>query len=210
VARAWLASDATHSRVVVGWVRRRVLARRSRARVGAAAGEGALAVARGAAASSSSDRWVLLKNPAQLTDTQSATLAAIRAAGGKVARAWAMKEMVRASFAKGPHRRGGQRTDRSAARPSLPLPARPLRPARPNDPQTPRGDPRRPSPEVEQRQSGGVEQQGETDRPSGIPIPLRPSRARARSPHLRHGHSDTLTRTPVRVTSPTIMPGKPN
>jgi hypothetical protein len=51
VARAWLASDATHSRVVVGWVRRRVLARRSRARVGAAAGEGALAVARGAAAS---------------------------------------------------------------------------------------------------------------------------------------------------------------
>jgi hypothetical protein len=101
VARAWLASDATHSRVVVGWVRRRVLARRSRARVGAAAGEGALAVARGAAASSSSDRWVLLKNPAQLTDTQSATLAAIRAAGGKVARAWAMKEMVRAIFAPG-------------------------------------------------------------------------------------------------------------
>jgi hypothetical protein len=156
------------------------------------------------------DRWALLKNPAQLTDTQSATLAAIRAAGGKVARAWAMREMVRASFAKGPHRRGGQRTDRSAARPSLPLPARPLRPARPNDPQTPRGDPRRPSPEVEQRQSGGVEQQGETDRPSGIRIPLRPSRARARSPHLRPGHSDALTRTPVRVTSPTIMPGEPN
>ena len=101
MARAWLASDATHSRVVVGWVRRRVLARRSRARVGAAAGEGALAVARGAAASSSSDRRVLLKNPAQLTDTQSATLAAIRAAGGKVARAWAMKEMVRAIFAPG-------------------------------------------------------------------------------------------------------------
>ena len=47
------------------------------------------------------DRWALLKNPAQLTDTQSATLAAIRAAGGKIARAWAMKEMVRAIFAKG-------------------------------------------------------------------------------------------------------------
>ncbi len=47
------------------------------------------------------DRWALLKNPAQLTDTQSATLAAIRAAGGKVARAWAMKEMVRAIFAEG-------------------------------------------------------------------------------------------------------------
>ena len=47
------------------------------------------------------DRWALLKNPAQLTDTQSATLAAIRAAGGKVARAWAMKEMVRAIFATG-------------------------------------------------------------------------------------------------------------
>jgi hypothetical protein len=47
------------------------------------------------------DRWALLKNPAQLTDRQAVTLAAIRAGGGKVARAWAMKEMVRAIFASG-------------------------------------------------------------------------------------------------------------
>jgi len=47
------------------------------------------------------DRWALLKNPADLSDQQAATLAAIRAGGGKLARAWAMKEMVRAIFAKG-------------------------------------------------------------------------------------------------------------
>jgi len=48
-----------------------------------------------------SDRWALLKNPNDLTDSQAATLALIRAGGGKVARAWAMKEMVRAIFAAG-------------------------------------------------------------------------------------------------------------
>lgn len=47
------------------------------------------------------DRWALLKNPDDLTDLQAATLAAIRSGGGKVARAWAMKEMVRAIFAAG-------------------------------------------------------------------------------------------------------------
>jgi transposase len=47
------------------------------------------------------DRWALLKNPDDLTDRQATTLAAIRAGGGKVARAWAMKEMVRAIFAPG-------------------------------------------------------------------------------------------------------------
>jgi transposase len=47
------------------------------------------------------DRWALLKNPDQLTDRQASTLAAVRASGGKVARAWAMKEMVRAIFAPG-------------------------------------------------------------------------------------------------------------
>jgi transposase len=46
-------------------------------------------------------RWSLLKNPADLTDRQAATLAALQAAGGKVPRAWAMKEMVRAIFAAG-------------------------------------------------------------------------------------------------------------
>jgi len=45
------------------------------------------------------DRWALLKNPDDLTDSQATTLALIRAGGGKVARAWAMKEMVRAIFA---------------------------------------------------------------------------------------------------------------
>ena len=44
-------------------------------------------------------RWSLLKNPEDLTDRQAATLAAFHAAGGKVSRAWTMKEMVRAIFA---------------------------------------------------------------------------------------------------------------
>ncbi len=47
------------------------------------------------------DRWALLKNPDDLTDRQATTLAAMRAGGGNVARAWAMKEMVRAIFAPG-------------------------------------------------------------------------------------------------------------
>jgi transposase len=47
------------------------------------------------------DRWALLKNPADLTDQQAATLAALQATGGKIPRAWAMKEMVRAIFAPG-------------------------------------------------------------------------------------------------------------
>ncbi len=47
------------------------------------------------------DRWALLKNPDDLSDQQATTLAAIRAGGGKLARAWAMKEMVRAIFAPG-------------------------------------------------------------------------------------------------------------
>jgi transposase len=46
-------------------------------------------------------RWSLLKNPQDLTDQQADTLAAIHASGGKVPRAWAMKEMVRAIFAPG-------------------------------------------------------------------------------------------------------------
>jgi transposase len=46
-------------------------------------------------------RWSLLKNPADLTDRQAATLAALHTAGGKIPRAWAMKEMVRAIFAPG-------------------------------------------------------------------------------------------------------------
>jgi len=46
-------------------------------------------------------RWSLLKNPDDLTDRQADTLAALHAAGGKIPRAWAMKEMVRAIFAPG-------------------------------------------------------------------------------------------------------------
>jgi transposase len=47
------------------------------------------------------NRWSLLKNPEDLTDRQTDTLAALHAAGGTVPRAWAMKEMVRAIFAPG-------------------------------------------------------------------------------------------------------------
>jgi len=46
-------------------------------------------------------RWALLKNPDDLTERQADTLAALHAAGGKVPRAWSMKEMVRAVFAPG-------------------------------------------------------------------------------------------------------------
>jgi transposase len=46
-------------------------------------------------------RWSLLKNPADLTDRQADTLTALHAAGGKIPRAWALKEMVRAIFAAG-------------------------------------------------------------------------------------------------------------
>ena len=46
-------------------------------------------------------RWSLLKNPQDLTDRQADTLAALHAAGGKIPRAWALKEMVRAIFAAG-------------------------------------------------------------------------------------------------------------
>jgi transposase len=46
-------------------------------------------------------RWSLLKNPEDLTDRQADTLAALHAAGGKVPRAWALKETVRAIFAPG-------------------------------------------------------------------------------------------------------------
>jgi transposase len=55
----------------------------------------------GAAKQFKDDRWALLKNPDDLSDHQATTLAAIRAGGGKLARAWAMKEMVRAIFAPG-------------------------------------------------------------------------------------------------------------
>jgi len=53
----------------------------------------------GAAKAFKDSRWSLLKNPGDLTETQADTLAAIHATGGKVPRAWAMKEMVRAIFA---------------------------------------------------------------------------------------------------------------
>lgn len=42
-----------------------------------------------------------MKNPDTLTEHQADALAAIQAIGGKTSRAWAMKEMVRAIFAKG-------------------------------------------------------------------------------------------------------------
>jgi transposase len=47
------------------------------------------------------DRWALLKNPDDLTEHQAAVLAAIRHGGGKLARAWAMKELVREIFKPG-------------------------------------------------------------------------------------------------------------
>jgi transposase len=56
---------------------------------------------RDAARQFKADRWALLKNPDDLSDKQADALAEIQAIGGKVARAWAMKEMVRAIFAKG-------------------------------------------------------------------------------------------------------------
>jgi transposase len=46
-------------------------------------------------------RWSLLKNPEDLADRQAQTLTALTASGGKLARAWALKEMVREIFKPG-------------------------------------------------------------------------------------------------------------
>lgn len=46
-------------------------------------------------------RWALLKNPGDLTDTQAATLKAIRRNGGALWRAYQRKEALRAIFAGG-------------------------------------------------------------------------------------------------------------
>ena len=46
-------------------------------------------------------RWALLKRPENLTDRQTQTLAALKAAGGKVARAYQLKEALRGIFAPG-------------------------------------------------------------------------------------------------------------
>jgi transposase len=46
-------------------------------------------------------RWSLLKKPAKLTDTQAATLARIKAAGGEVWRAYTLKEATRGIFEPG-------------------------------------------------------------------------------------------------------------
>src|SRR5450755_4513128 len=119
-----------------------------------------------------------------------------------------MKEMVRAIFA------AGLTVQPPAARPApgppLALPTTAVHPAGQNDPQAPRRDPRSPPAELEQRSGRSDEQQGQTDRPPGVRIPLRPSRARARSPHLRTSHTYTPTRTRVRLISPTIMLGEPD
>jgi transposase len=46
-------------------------------------------------------RWSLLKNPEDLTDQQARTLAALQANGGTVARAYTLKEALRAILAPG-------------------------------------------------------------------------------------------------------------
>lgn len=46
-------------------------------------------------------RWALLKRPENLTDKQAVTLLALKAAGGKVARAYELKEALRGIFAPG-------------------------------------------------------------------------------------------------------------
>jgi len=46
-------------------------------------------------------RWALLKRPENLTDRQAQTLKALKAAGGKVARAYELKEALRGIFAPG-------------------------------------------------------------------------------------------------------------
>ena len=46
-------------------------------------------------------RWALLKRPENLTDRQALTLRALKAAGGKVARAYELKEALRSIFAAG-------------------------------------------------------------------------------------------------------------
>ena len=155
------------------------------------------------------DRWALLKNPNDLTDRQACTLAAIRAGGGKVARAWAMKEIVRAIFAPGLTvgavgellDRLLSRLSRCRLRPFIRL-GRTIRKHRNGILAARRLN-------LSNARAEAMNNRVDSDRPPRLRIPLRPSRSRARSPHLRAGHTHTPTRTTGRMTSPTIMPGEP-
>ena len=154
-------------------------------------------------------RWSLLKNPGDLTDRQLDTLTALQLAGGKVPRAWAMKEMVRAIFAPGLTAdavaelidRLLSRLSRSRLKPFVRL-GRTIRKHREGILAARRLG-------TQQRPRGGHEQQGQADRPPRLRVPLRQRRARARSPHLRTSHTHTPTRTEARVNSPTITLGEP-
>ena len=120
------------------------------------------------------DRWALLRNPDDLTDRQATILAAIQVGGGKVARAWAMKEMVRAIFAPGLTVEAVGEAARPAPGPPLTLPPETVHPTGTHDPKTPRGHPRRPPPEAQQRPSRSAKQQGEADRSPRVRVPLPP------------------------------------
>jgi hypothetical protein len=155
------------------------------------------------------DRWALLKNPEDLTDTQNATLALIRAGGGKVARAWAMKEMARAIFATGLTveavsellNRLLARLSRCRLAPFVRL-GRTIRKHREGILAARRL-------KLSNAQSGGPEQQGEIDRPPRLRIPLRPRRSGPHPPHLRPDHTDASTQSNRQATSPTIIHGEP-
>ena len=163
----------------------------------------------GAAKQFKHDRWSLLKNPDDLSDQQAATLAAIRAGGGKHRTRLGDEGDGPRDLRPGPHRQRGQRTARPAAVPPSRCRLKPFIRLGTHDPQAPRGHPRRPTDEAQQRPRRVAQQPGETDRPTRVRVPLRPSRACAHSPRLRTGHPHPPTRTLVRVTSPTIMPGEP-
>jgi transposase-like protein len=154
------------------------------------------------------DRWALLKNPDDLTEHQAAVLAAIRQGGGKLARAWTMKEMVREIFKPGlsvaaveklidrlltrlahcrlaPFIRLGRtiRKHREGI-----LAARRLRLS------NARAEALNNKAKLIVRRAYG---------------PLRTSRTRAHPADLRTSHSHPSTRATSRVTSPTIIHGEP-
>jgi hypothetical protein len=108
--------------------------------------------------------------------------------------------------------RGRRGAAQPAAVPPGPQPPETVRAPRQNDPPTPRRDPRRDPPRHQPRPHRGAQQQGPTDYPPRIRLSLRPSRARARAPHLRTDHPPPPTRTTRarnHVTLTTSMPREP-
>jgi transposase len=134
-------------------------------------------------------RWVLLKNPADLTETQAQTLRELKRSGGLLWRAYQLKEALRAVFAGdlGPDT-VGRLLDRWCARAQA-QPHPRVRQSRTHDPQAPRRDQRGHQPRPIERPSRRPQQQGPAHHQPRLRIPQRRSRTRTRHARLRTRHA---------------------